>query len=183
MQISGAVGLKVELEIYLSCLLAFSLSLVLSHSKSVCLSLTFLLPTDTHLPIAVTKKEIIFWIMTNLLTRLRKKSSMARCAESVSLTKMRDLFSWKLACEDKPYWTPATSAAISDQLTSTNPSFAAPRSCTPKRSWNTLPLTTLVPKSGRPARKPSLVVTYYRTDTIHLRFFSRLKRAAPVVSP
>lgn len=57
-------------------------------------------------------------IHINSLTRFLRKSSMARCAESVSFTKISDLFSWKLLCDDKPYWTPATSAAISLSLNS-----------------------------------------------------------------
>lgn len=38
---------------------------------------------------------------------------MVRRAESVSLTKIKSLFSPKLSCDDRPYWTPGQSAAIS----------------------------------------------------------------------
>lgn len=48
-----------------------------------------------------------------ILTLFLRYSSIARNAESVSFTKINSLFSLKFPCDDKPYWTPAISAAIS----------------------------------------------------------------------
>lgn len=60
-------------------------------------------PTSTSaLRVADTEKE--------LLTRFFTYSWMARNDESVSLMKIRDLCWSKLSRDDKPYWTPGTSA-------------------------------------------------------------------------
>lgn len=94
---------------------------------------------DPSLPNVKRKKKA----PRETLTLFLRYSLMARCAESVSLTNIRDLRSSKLPCDDKPYWTSGTSAISSSPISPCvrllTVSLARPR---PSRSY---PRTTHVP--------------------------------------